>query len=123
MKLTRTQIVILVAVGLLILWLIYKASTGYSAKFFDNFWRDAAPGSPNLGNVGFVFANPHNFKVGDRVSISQDSGAVFPEYDGTHTIVEANVRQGTLSPYNIVTDAKFLGNTPPNGGTAKTALF
>lgn len=123
MKLTRTQIIILVVIGLLIIWLIYKASTGYSAKFFDNFWRDSPAGSPNLGALGFLFTEPHNFKVGDRVSISQDAGAVFPEYDGTHTIVDVNVRQGTLSPYNIVTDARFLGNTPANGGTAKIALF
>jgi len=118
-KLTRIQIIILVAIVLLIAFFIYKASTGYSARFFDNFWSDTT----NISRLGFVFDKPHNFKVGDRVKIAQDAGAVFPAYDGTYTILEVNKRQGTLSPYNIVTDGWFLGNTPPNGGTASATLF
>lgn len=65
------------------------------------------------GSLGLIGKKRHNFKIGDTIKVTQFVGATYPAYDGVHTI--------TTIPdeYNIVTDAPFLGSTPPEGGIVR----
>ncbi len=54
---------------------------------------------------------PDSFKVGSKVSITQDPGFSHTGYEGIHNVVEI------IDSYTFVIDVAYLGNTPTNPGT------
>lgn len=112
-----------VKLGLLagLLALAYYLYYYFSHRFTDNFQGQAMGeilGIPNSaqrfgGNLGFTTKMKHGLVSGDRINIKQDSGAVYPAYDGDTTVISI------LDDYNFTVDKAYIGSTPPNPGTWK----
>ena len=86
-------------------------------RFKDNFHGQARAEQLGLtdpsrfgASLGFTTDWKHGLKVGDKVSIKQDSGAKHPSYDGETTVTSI------LSDYDFMVNKTYAGSSPVNGG-------
>lgn len=75
-------------------------------KFKDNLYLDN-------GNLGFVGEDKPFFEIGSKITIKQDDGAKYAEYDGDAIIQNIFQKEGW---WCVETDKKRLGDTPENSG-------
>jgi hypothetical protein len=92
----------------------------FSEGFYDNDWIEGFTNTATGKGIGYLVPSPTKFKVGDKIKVTQDVGATIPEYSGNFNVMYiAGMKKlinGVLYD-SIGTDAKYLGNTPKNGGT------
>ena len=98
-------------------YLIYN---WFRHRFTDNFHGQAMAEILNLpnptrfgGNLGFTTKMKHGLNPGDAISITQDSGAKWPQYDGDTTVASI------LDDYNFTIDKGYEGSSPANPGSWK----
>lgn len=104
-----------------LLALAYYLYTYFRHRFTDNFQGQTMGeilGIPNSytrfgGNLGFTTKMKHGLVSGDRINIKQDSGAVYPAYDGDTSVAHI------LDDYHFTVDKAYIGSTPANPGTWK----
>lgn len=77
-----------------------------SVHFIDNTFNFTPP---FFANVGFILDGPNPFVTGTTVLITQEQGAINPQYSGVHTIVQIN---GNV----VIIDVPFSASTPLNPG-------
>jgi len=90
-------------------WVMYNRRW---IKFSDNGWTGVIMGNHNhklSGMVGFVMADSHHFKVGDRVEVEQITGATNSYYNGEATVVY-------VKDSFVAIDKTFGNSTQPEGG-------
>lgn len=115
----------LIALGGLTYYFVFRKSTTglqeavggenldeFSERFVDNDWVDG-------GEIAFLVANPTKFKVGDKVKVVQDKGALVPQYNGTwrvkNIVSKKKILKGAVLDA-IETNCPYIKDTPPNGG-------
>lgn len=100
-----------------------KSSEGsdvFTERFYDNDWIEGFTNTAAEKGIGYLVPSPTKFKAGDKIKVVQDAGAKIPEYSGTFTIGAIARNKKTINGLfydSIGTDAKYLGDTPLNGGT------
>lgn len=91
----------------------------FSELFYDNDWIQGYTNTAAEKGIAYLVPSPTKFKIGDKIKVVQDAGAKIPEYSGTFNvgIVVRNKKTIDGVSYDSVgTDAKYLGDTPKNGG-------
>lgn len=91
----------------------------FSERFYDNDWIQGYTNTAAEKGIAYLVPSPTKFKIGDKIKVVQDAGAKIPEYSGTFNvgIVVRNKKTIDGVSYDSVgTDAKYLGDTPKNGG-------
>lgn len=91
----------------------------FTETFYDNDWIDGFTNTAADKGIGYLVPSPTKFKIGDKIKVVQDAGATIPEYSGTFTVGIISSNKKTINGVSydsIGTDAKYLGNTPKNGG-------
>jgi len=111
---------IIVVAGVIIYFATRKKTSGgglfkKSWKFEDNYWTSTGQSSSNLGFIG-VTQPP--FSVGDKIIVTQDGGAAFPEYDGETTVEHIYQQNGK---WVMDVARKRLGDSPANPGIITSA--
>lgn len=119
---------LLVTVGLLALisFFGYRAYASRPIRFSDNAWggaltKDPACTDPDTprgyefcGLVGFVFNEPHPFKVGDMVDIMQDAG--------TNAFYNGKTKVVWVDKMSIIVNKGFGESTPAEPGSIRKVL-
>jgi hypothetical protein len=96
-----------------------KSLDEFSERFYDNDWIDGFTNTGADKGIAYLVPSPTKFKIGDKIKVVQDAGATIPEYSGTFTVGIVSRNKKTINGVSydsIGTDAKYLGNTPKNGG-------
>ena len=101
-----TTLGILTAVG--IGYLIYSKLKIVYWDFNDNYWLKDAE-----NKLGFIGDKKPKLKVGDKITIKQDEGAKYKEYDGKTTI-KSITQVG--DKWIVAISKTHRGGTPKNGG-------
>jgi hypothetical protein len=106
---------VLIALGVIatvgIGYFIYKQMGGVkkvSWAFKDNHWLDGA-----TNKLGFIGVTKPKFAVADKITIKQNTGATYPQYDGI-TSISSITQVG--DKWVITIPKTYRGSTPVNGG-------
>ena len=107
MLITGITVISVVGIGVL----IYNKLRVKYWKFSDNYW-----GVDESSKLGFIGDSKPPFKEGDKINVSQNSGAKYNQYDGTTTV--SSVLK-TDKGWVVFVPKAYKGASPENGGVIK----
>lgn len=87
-----------------VIWLLFNE---FTFEFTDNYFVG--------GKVGFIGPKTIAIRKGDTITVEQDPGYEFDNYNGEFKVAEVDNSQPNSTI--VVTDQDWLGNTPANPGT------
>ena len=92
----------------------YVATTSKKSwAFKDNHWLAGA-----TNKLGFIGATKPPFAVADKITIKQNAGATYSQYDGI-TSISSITKVG--NEWVITIPKTYRGSTPVNGGVITSA--
>jgi hypothetical protein len=103
-----------------LLYDIDKEASRLAWEFEDNIWTgDESNQGKSISSLGFIGKTKPPFKKGESVEIIQNAGAKYDEYNAVMLIEDIYQTNGK---WVINVDGYRVGDTPVNGGVAKSIV-